>query len=246
MSADHGFAPATQSLADAYSQIASSSTQQMETLSKSLQPLVPTQITIVKNEAQNANVEIADKVLPPEEQPAIRTQSSIPTLPVNPSANMQLPCSDSAAAAASMNAGSIIGSPLKTSDGLAFVTVGRLTPKMSIRDNKTSLEIEMTPGLNYQQQHQQQEGYSSVQNNASSTRVKSNAAGWTVSPRVLLVDDDSVYRDISGRLLQVVGCTIDLAKDGVEAIHMMGLRKYDLILMVNRLFCLELISKISK
>ncbi|KAI7861705.1 HSF-type DNA-binding-domain-containing protein, partial [Spinellus fusiger] len=61
--------------------------------------------------------------------------------------------------------------------------------------------------------------------------VQQKGPGWTVPPRILLVDDDSVYRDISGRLLQVIGCTIDLAKDGVEAIGKMGAEKYDLILM---------------
>ncbi|OAD67023.1 SSK1 signal transduction response regulator, partial [Phycomyces blakesleeanus NRRL 1555(-)] len=61
--------------------------------------------------------------------------------------------------------------------------------------------------------------------------TKKATFSWTVPPRVLLVDDDSVYRDLSGKLLQVIGCTIDLAKDGVEAIGKMGAEKYDLILM---------------
>lgn len=55
---------------------------------------------------------------------------------------------------------------------------------------------------------------------------------WTVPPHVLLVDDDRVCRDISGKLLQLVGCTIDLAKDGVEALHKLTVKKYDLVLMV--------------
>lgn len=37
-----------------------------------------------------------------------------------------------AAAAASMNAGSLIGSPLRTADGLAFVTLGRLSSNMAV------------------------------------------------------------------------------------------------------------------
>ncbi|OAD08417.1 hypothetical protein MUCCIDRAFT_123910, partial [Mucor lusitanicus CBS 277.49] len=54
---------------------------------------------------------------------------------------------------------------------------------------------------------------------------------WTTPPRVLLVDDDSVYRDVSGRMLNMVGCSIDLAKDGLEALQKMSVEKYDLILM---------------
>lgn len=58
-------------------------------------------------------------------------------------------------------------------------------------------------------------------------------ASWTTPPRVLLVDDDSVYRDVSGRMLNMVGCSIDLAKDGLEALQKMSVEKYDLILMVS-------------
>ena len=55
---------------------------------------------------------------------------------------------------------------------------------------------------------------------------------WTIPPHVLLVDDDRVCRDLSGKLLQLVGCTIDLAKDGVEALDKLTAKKYDLVLMV--------------
>jgi osomolarity two-component system response regulator SKN7 len=130
-----------------------------------------------------------------------------------------------AAAAASMNAGSLIGSPLKTADGLAFVTLGRLSSNMSVRDNKPAIEImaaDQTPTL-----------AASLQRPQSGIKRKSSQTNWTVPPRILLVDDDSVYRDLSGKLLQVIGCTIDLAKDGVEALKKMGLEKYDLILMVG-------------
>ncbi|KII88312.1 hypothetical protein PLICRDRAFT_29883 [Plicaturopsis crispa FD-325 SS-3] len=55
--------------------------------------------------------------------------------------------------------------------------------------------------------------------------------GWAVPPRVLLVDDDAVSRKLSSKFLQVFGCTIDVAVDGVGAVHKMNLEKYDLVLM---------------
>ncbi|KAI8385753.1 hypothetical protein BD560DRAFT_169498 [Blakeslea trispora] len=55
--------------------------------------------------------------------------------------------------------------------------------------------------------------------------------GWAMAPRVLLVDDDAVYRNVCGRMLTVVGCSIDVAKDGLEALERLSAKKYDLILM---------------
>ena len=57
--------------------------------------------------------------------------------------------------------------------------------------------------------------------------------GWAVPPRVLLVDDDEVNRRMSSKFLQVFGCTIDVAVDGVGAVERMNLEKYDLVLMVR-------------
>lgn len=57
--------------------------------------------------------------------------------------------------------------------------------------------------------------------------------GWAVPPRVLLVDDDAVNRRLSSKFLQVFGCTIDVAVDGVVAVNKMNLEKYDLVLMVR-------------
>lgn len=56
--------------------------------------------------------------------------------------------------------------------------------------------------------------------------------GWTVPPKVLLVDDDAVCRKLSSKLLRVFGCFIDVAVDGVGAVNMMNLEKYDLVFMV--------------
>ncbi|KAJ7063612.1 HSF-type DNA-binding-domain-containing protein [Mycena amicta] len=55
--------------------------------------------------------------------------------------------------------------------------------------------------------------------------------GWAVPPRVLLVDDDAVSRKLSSKFLQVFGCAIDVAVDGVGAVNKMNLEKYDLVLM---------------
>jgi len=54
---------------------------------------------------------------------------------------------------------------------------------------------------------------------------------WTVPPRVLLVDDDLVSRKLFSKFLQVSGCTIDVAVDGIGAVNKMNLEKYDLVLM---------------
>ncbi|KAG8739475.1 kinase-regulated stress-responsive transcription factor skn7 [Ceratobasidium sp. 414] len=55
--------------------------------------------------------------------------------------------------------------------------------------------------------------------------------GWAVPPRVLLVDDDAVNLRLSKKFLQVFGCMIDVAVDGVGAVDKMNLEKYDLVLM---------------
>ncbi|KAK7694095.1 hypothetical protein QCA50_003671 [Cerrena zonata] len=55
--------------------------------------------------------------------------------------------------------------------------------------------------------------------------------GWAVPPRVLLVDDDVVSRKLSSKFLQIFGCTIDVAVDGVAAVERMNLERYDLVLM---------------
>ena len=55
--------------------------------------------------------------------------------------------------------------------------------------------------------------------------------GWAIPPRVLLVDDDAVCRKLSSKFLQVFGCSIDYAVDGMSAVNKMNLEKYDLVLM---------------
>ncbi|KAI8880121.1 hypothetical protein K501DRAFT_225367 [Backusella circina FSU 941] len=127
-----------------------------------------------------------------------------------------------AAAAAQMNGNSLIGSSIKTSDGLTFLALGRLS-----NNNKDP----------YQQQQQQPiitEIHDEAKDSQNDHKGKSKmmvGSSWTTPPRVLLVDDDSVYRDVSGRMLNRFGCNIDFANNGLEALRKMSVEKYDLILM---------------
>lgn len=56
---------------------------------------------------------------------------------------------------------------------------------------------------------------------------------WAVPPRILLVEDDLVSRRLSSKFLQVSGCEIGVAVDGLGAVSKMELEKYDLVLMVR-------------
>ncbi|CAO3595139.1 unnamed protein product [Absidia cylindrospora] len=54
---------------------------------------------------------------------------------------------------------------------------------------------------------------------------------WSHRPKVLVVEDNVMYRRISMRCLQRLGCEFDLACDGLEAVGCMKTSKYDMILM---------------
>ncbi|KAI8093417.1 uncharacterized protein BX664DRAFT_278374 [Halteromyces radiatus] len=58
-----------------------------------------------------------------------------------------------------------------------------------------------------------------------------SCAQWRQQPKVLVVEDNVMYRRISMRCLQRLGCAFDLACDGLEAVACMKTTKYDLILM---------------
>ena len=49
--------------------------------------------------------------------------------------------------------------------------------------------------------------------------------------RVLLVDDDRLYREIGAELLRLVGIEVELAANGAEALEKLAVRPYDLVLM---------------
>lgn len=70
--------------------------------------------------------------------------------------------------------------------------------------------------------------------------------GWAIPPRVLLVDDDSVSRKLFSKFLQVSGCTIDVAVDGIGAVNKMNLEKYDLVLMVRFFFRYALAHELTR
>lgn len=84
---------------------------------------------------------------------------------------------------------------------------------------------------------------------------KSSAANqpqWTVRPKVLLVEDDPISRKLSSKFLEVLGCSIEAAEDGVTAVNKMNSEKFDLVFMVGPLtrgssvvLNLELISSCS-
>ncbi|KAF8337425.1 CheY-like superfamily [Cantharellus anzutake] len=63
------------------------------------------------------------------------------------------------------------------------------------------------------------------------SRTETHTENWAVTPRVLVVEDDLVARGLSRKFLQVTGCAIDVAEDGLKAVDKMKSKKYDLVLM---------------
>ncbi|KAI6006413.1 hypothetical protein EDC04DRAFT_2582983 [Pisolithus marmoratus] len=54
---------------------------------------------------------------------------------------------------------------------------------------------------------------------------------WAVLPHTLPINDDAMSWRLNSKFLQVLGCAIDVAVDGVRAVNKMNLEKYDLVLM---------------
>lgn len=52
-----------------------------------------------------------------------------------------------------------------------------------------------------------------------------------MTPRVLIVDDVALMRDLLGLQLNRAGCIVDSAEDGAEALVALHARPYDLVLM---------------
>lgn len=50
-------------------------------------------------------------------------------------------------------------------------------------------------------------------------------------PRILLVDDNLVNRQVSGEILKKSGCKVDFAEDGLQAIELVKSNSYDVIFM---------------
>jgi len=54
---------------------------------------------------------------------------------------------------------------------------------------------------------------------------------WTQTPKILVVEDDVVYRQLSRRFLEKFGCQIEVVENAQVAIERMNKTKYDLVLM---------------
>ena len=141
--------------------------------------------------------------------------------------------------------------PFPTTDlsheGLQVFTLGHLMPRSALDDENGNWTFDPdsisdavvlpTPRTPDGGIGQSSEG--TVQSVPSSERQKlrirrsTYVPGWSVPPRVLLVEDDAVSRKLSSKFLQIFGCTIDVAVDGVGAVNKMNLEKYDLVLMVR-------------
>ncbi|PKY53864.1 hypothetical protein RhiirA4_47244 [Rhizophagus irregularis] len=118
---------------------------------------------------------------------------------------------------------------LQPSDnGLTVLTVGHLTPRQS-QSSPLPIAISNNNG-NSSIPHIDN---TSPQRASNTMRVHRSTfvPAWSVPPKVLLVDDDAVYQNIGSKFLQVFGCAIDIAVDGISAVNKMNFEKYDLVLM---------------
>jgi signal transduction histidine kinase/FixJ family two-component response regulator len=50
-------------------------------------------------------------------------------------------------------------------------------------------------------------------------------------PLVLLVDDNAVNLEVASAMLRLIGCEVDVARDGRQALARLGLRRYDVVFM---------------
>lgn len=64
-----------------------------------------------------------------------------------------------------------------------------------------------------------------------SRRSSSVTPHWTQTPRLLVVEDDVVYRQLSSKFLEKFGCVTETVDDAQGAIEKMNRTKYDLALM---------------
>jgi len=65
----------------------------------------------------------------------------------------------------------------------------------------------------------------------NATDVETGLRREFAGSRILLVEDNAINRDVATMLLEDVGLTIDIAKDGIEAVEQVGRHAYALILM---------------
>jgi osomolarity two-component system response regulator SKN7 len=89
--------------------------------------------------------------------------------------------------------------------------------------------------------HQQQSNASAAggagqQTNANGAPLRQVARpnlkpSWTQTPRILVVEDDVVYRQLSSKFLEKFGCVVETAENAQQGVEKMNQTKYDLVLM---------------
>jgi len=123
-------------------------------------------------------------------------------------------------------------------EGLTIVTVGHLAPKrdqninFNASGNHIQESVSMTePSSIAPSTSPPRLPHSQIKRKSMRVERHTYIRGWTVPPKVLLVDDDKLYLKLSSKFLNVAGCTYDVAVDGVEALNKLNLERYDLVLM---------------
>jgi osomolarity two-component system, response regulator SKN7 len=118
----------------------------------------------------------------------------------------------------------------QTEGGLRVFTVGHLAPRQDDSETSSTPDPMPAPPPNL---HIMKDHEDTQQRPPHSVRVRRQTfvPGWAVPPKILLVDDDAVYRNMSSKFLQVFGCEADVAVDGISALDKVNMEKYDLILM---------------
>ena len=116
--------------------------------------------------------------------------------------------------------------------GLRVFTLGHLAPRHDDPESNADTTSDPLPppppNLPIIKEH---EDSSHRPLNSVRVRRQTFVPGWAVPPKILLVDDDAVYRNMSSKFLQVFGCEADVAVDGISALDKLNVEKYDLILM---------------
>ncbi|WVF67518.1 hypothetical protein IAT40_002274 [Kwoniella sp. CBS 6097] len=77
-------------------------------------------------------------------------------------------------------------------------------------------------------------GSRSTSNGTGSTRSRRTTTfkpHWAQTPRILVVEDDLVYRQLSSKFLEKFGCTTETVENAQGAVEKMNRTKYDLVLM---------------
>jgi hypothetical protein len=56
---------------------------------------------------------------------------------------------------------------------------------------------------------------------------------WSTAPRILVVEDDQLSRNLCSKYVQDYGCSVNFAFDGASAVNRMNIEEFDLVLMVR-------------